>query len=157
MNRKTIKKLQFISLTLQLSVLLIILLITLCQRPIKYFMDASPEVVNVFTLPIASFLYCVLLSISFAISFLLVTKSGKHTKSHSIVFVIITGLIQGANFWISQLFTSSLALESVVTIQSSSFLSYAISYIASPIQVVATILFLFSLGGYFGSEQKESL
>lgn len=156
MNYTTVKKLHGIALLLKAVSVLLIILMTICQKAVRPMVLDQSNLNDIFTIPVELLVSVIPTLILFGLSYLLMKKnSGTNSTTHVIIFLTVMLAFQVLMPYINTLIVRGYAaLHSVNQFAAYTALETAISYVISPIQGVAFALFCLSLGGYYGMESK---
>lgn len=156
MNFNTVKKLHGVAFLLKAISVLLIILMTICQKAVRPFVLASSDLNDIFTIPVELLVSVIPTLILFGISYFLMKKnSGSNSTTHVIVCITVAIVLHVLALYINSLVLQVLAsLRGVNYFASYSALNSVISYAISPIETVAFTLFCLSLGGYYGMENK---
>ena len=156
MNYTTVKKLHGVALLLKAVSVLLILVMTICQKAVRPLVLAPSDLNDIFTIPVELLVSVVPTLILFGISYFLIKKNnGRNSTTHVVIFLTIALVFQALMPYINTLILRVYAtFHGANQFAAYTALETAINYVISPIQGVSFALFCLSLGGYYGMERK---
>lgn len=149
MKRSSVKKLQAAVLILQTIALVLVMLVTVFQEPLKTVL--SPDLVGLFSVPMGRLLLMISQLMLYTAAYFVFAKTklkGTRMKAGILIGILYIGqlILSGCDNIIMRI----IAYQGAEALANYSTVNSLVAMAATPIAGIASILFCFTCGGYVG-------